>query len=77
MLLLPFFWMMKFSGVLHERNGELTLLKSKADKNKNGGVKGSTWVQFSPKSARWFLRYGNLMFSPKEDQRTGSLGEGH
>lgn len=44
MLPLPFFWMIKFSGVLHERKGELMILNSKADKNEASAVKGGAFM---------------------------------
>ena len=40
MLLLPFFWMIKFSGVLHERKGELMILNSNVDMKRAPTVKG-------------------------------------
>ncbi len=37
----PFFWMIKFSGVLHyERKGELMILNSNGDENGASTVKG-------------------------------------
>ena len=44
MLLVPFFWMIKFSGVLHEHKGELMILNSNADKNGSLAVKGGGFV---------------------------------
>ena len=39
-----FFWMIKFSGVLHESKGELMILNSNADKNGSSMVKGGAFV---------------------------------
>ena len=44
MLLVPFFWMNKFSGVLLERKEELMILNSNADKNGSLAVKGGGFV---------------------------------
>ncbi len=52
-MLLPFFWMIKFSGVLHDRKGELMILNSNADKNEASTVKGgaSVWKEWLGKAA--------------------------
>jgi hypothetical protein len=44
MLLVPSFWMIKFSCVLHERNGELMILNSTADEDGASTVKGGAFV---------------------------------
>ncbi len=40
MLLVPFFWMIKLSGGLHERKKELMILNSNGDENGASAVKG-------------------------------------
>ena len=44
MLLVLLFWIIKFSGVLHEHKGELMILNSNADKNGSSMVKGGAFV---------------------------------
>ena len=44
MLLVPFGWMIKFSGVLHEHKGELMILNSNGDENGALTVKGGAFV---------------------------------
>ena len=55
MLLLPFFWMIKFSGVLHELKGELLILNSNADKNRALTVKGGgfVWKEWAKLQFQW------------------------
>jgi hypothetical protein len=44
MLLFPFFWIIKFRGVLHERKGDLMILHSNADENGALTFKGGAFV---------------------------------
>jgi hypothetical protein len=43
-LLVPFFWMIKFSGVLLERKGELMIVNRNGDENGASTVKGGGFV---------------------------------
>jgi hypothetical protein len=44
MLLVPFFWVIKFSGVLREHKEELMIVNSNGDENGDSAVKGGAFV---------------------------------